>query len=140
MRVIIDTNIYISALLTPNGKAAQLISKDLRQRYTLLWCEELLSELRAVTKYSKVKTRVSRHDIGALINLIRRIGDDTGPLPHVERSADPYDNFLLAMAEAGKADVLITGDKSGLLDLGEHGDTKILTLGQFLGQFLEAMR
>jgi uncharacterized protein len=49
-----------------------------------------------------------------------------GPLPDVIRSPDPKDNFLLAMAEAGQADYLVTGDKSGLLALIQHGPTRIL--------------
>ena len=40
---------------------------------------------------------------------------DIDPLPRVERSPDPTDDFLLALSEAGKADYLVTGDKSGLL-------------------------
>jgi predicted nucleic acid-binding protein len=40
-----------------------------------------------------------------------------GRLPRVERSPHPIDDFLLALSEAGKADYLVTGDKSGLLSL-----------------------
>jgi len=39
-------------------------------------------------------------------------------LPRVEHSPDPTDDFLLALSEGGKADYLVTGDKSGLLVLG----------------------
>lgn len=52
-------------------------------------------------------------------------------LPRVDRSPDPRDNFLLAMAQAGEADFLVTGDKAGLLALESHGKTRILTAGHF---------
>ena len=53
-------------------------------------------------------------------------------LPSVRRSADPLDDFLLALCEAGEADYLVTGDKAGLLALGTHGGTTILTARAFL--------
>lgn len=53
-------------------------------------------------------------------------------LPHVNRSADPLDDYLLALCEAGRADFLVTGDKAGLLALGTHAGTTILTARAFL--------
>lgn len=56
-------------------------------------------------------------------------------LPRVERSPDPTDDFLLAMCEAGKADYLVTGDKSGLLALSRHRATRILSASDFAVMF-----
>lgn len=53
-------------------------------------------------------------------------------LPLVRRSADTFDDFLLALCEVGRADYLVTGDKAGLLALGTHGGTTILTARAFL--------
>ena len=53
-------------------------------------------------------------------------------LPVVDRSRDPNDNFLLAMAEAGTADYLVTGDKRDVLALKRHGNTTILTAKEML--------
>ena len=47
-------------------------------------------------------------------------------LPAVERSADPADNFLIAMAEAGNPDYLVSAVRRGVLALGTHGITQIL--------------
>ncbi len=52
-------------------------------------------------------------------------------LPHVERSPHPADDFLLALAEAGQADYLVTGDKSGLLALASHKATRIVVARGF---------
>jgi predicted nucleic acid-binding protein len=49
----------------------------------------------------------------------------------VKRSPDPDDNFLLALAEAGNADYLVTGDKSGLPSLASHKSTRIITARDF---------
>ena len=53
-------------------------------------------------------------------------------LPLIRRSDDPADDFLLAMCEAGSTDYLVTGDKAGLLALGTHGRTAIVTARAFL--------
>ena len=53
-------------------------------------------------------------------------------LPAVTVSLDPYDNYLLAMASAGSADFLVTGDKRDLLALKLYEGTKIVTVRDFL--------
>lgn len=49
----------------------------------------------------------------------------------MKRSPDPNDDFLLAMSEVGKADYLVTGDKSGLLSLHRHKATRIISAIDF---------
>ena len=53
-------------------------------------------------------------------------------LPTVDVCADPYDNYLLAMAAAGAADFLVTGDKRDLLEIKLYQGTRILTVRDFL--------
>ncbi len=65
------------------------------------------------------------------MNELKELDEDVGALPRVQRSLDPTDDFLLAMSEAGKADYLVTGDKSGLLKLGRHQKTRIVTARHF---------
>jgi predicted nucleic acid-binding protein len=55
-------------------------------------------------------------------------------LPFVELSPDPDDNWLIALAEAGGADFLVTGDKADLLSLERTGSTRIVTARQFLDE------
>jgi predicted nucleic acid-binding protein len=49
-------------------------------------------------------------------------------LPRIDVAADPGDNYLLAMAAAGDAEYLVTGDKSDLLALGQHRGTRLATV------------
>ena len=53
-------------------------------------------------------------------------------LPTITRSQDPADNFLLAMAEAGAADYLVTGDKRDVLSLKTHGTTHVVNATDML--------
>jgi predicted nucleic acid-binding protein len=52
--------------------------------------------------------------------------------PAVDRSRDPGDNFVLAMAQAGEADNLVTGDRKDLFALKRHHRTHIVRARQFL--------
>jgi hypothetical protein len=67
-----------------------------------------------------------------LVNQNKKLAEDVGQLPHVKRSPDPGDDFLLAMAEADRADYLVTGDKSGLLTFASHKATQIVTARDFV--------
>jgi uncharacterized protein len=62
---------------------------------------------------------------------MRRFAEFITRLPEVVRSADPNDDFLLALAEAGNADYLVTSDKTGLLPLRTHRGTRIVTVKVF---------
>jgi len=64
------------------------------------------------------------------------LAEDVDPLPRMVRSSDPTDDFLLAMSEGGKADYLVTGDKGGLLALGRHKATRIVSAKEFAGLFV----
>ena len=66
-----------------------------------------------------------------MVNELRELAETIGSLPRVERSSDPTDDFLLALSEAGKADYLVTGDKSGLLALTRHVATRIVSARDF---------
>ena len=65
-----------------------------------------------------------------MLNEIRTLAELTGPLPSISVCADPADNLLLAMAEAGKAEYLVTGDERHLLMLELHASTHIVTARQ----------
>jgi predicted nucleic acid-binding protein len=47
-------------------------------------------------------------------------------LPPANVSRDPHDDYLFAMAHAGEADYLVTGDKTGVLAVRRHGKTQIV--------------
>lgn len=85
-----------------------------------------------VTRYPKIRDRLSPVLAGRLINQLRELAITVPDLPLVTACADPYDNFLLAAAFAGAADFLITGDKADLLSMGSYEGIKITTVRDFL--------
>jgi len=132
MRVILDTNILVSALLSTGSLPAQLLSHWRLGRFTLLCCEEQLDELRRVTRYPKIRERLPQALAGRLINELRSVTEMIDDLPAIDISRDPWDNYLLAMAQVGKAEYLVTGDKADLLSLSRHDRTVIITVRQML--------
>ncbi len=104
----------------------------IQRGFTLLTCNEQIDELRRrFTRTALVPGCIQRQEAGRLINQLRRAAEFVGDLLEVTCSADPFDNFLLAMAEEGAADYLVTGGKAGLLALKQHGRTRIVTARRF---------
>ncbi len=132
MRVVLDTNVLISALLLPASLPARLVGVWRRGGFELLTCDLQLSELREVTRRPRVKALIRPALAGELVNQLQGMATMVHALPAVDRSPDPFDNFLLAMAQGGQADTLVSGDKRGVLDLKTHGPCRIVTVRQFL--------
>lgn len=132
MRVVLDTNVLISALLLEASPPAQLITQWRQGRFTLLTAAPQLDELMRVTRYPKIRARLKPALAGRLINDLREIAVVVESLPPVEVSPDPYDNYLLAIASGGKANYLVTGDKVHLLALRHHDGSKIVSVRDFI--------
>lgn len=133
MRIVIDTNILISALLGAQSAPAQLLVLWRQGGFELLTCREQLDEIRRVTRYPKIRERLRPAIAGRLVRDLRRVARLIGPLPAISVCTDPFDDYLLALAQAGDADYLVTGDKRDLLAMGRFGRTRIVSVRTFLG-------
>ena len=132
MKVVIDTNVFVSALLVRESRPAMLIKLWREGRFDLLTAETQITELNRVTRYPKIRERLNPALAGRLINEIRDVAAVIRNLPAVDASPDPYDNYLLSIAAGGDADYLITGDKDDLLALTRHNRTSIIGITDFL--------
>jgi putative PIN family toxin of toxin-antitoxin system len=101
------------------------------KRFTLITSNAQLAELRRASRYPRLRKLVNPREFGALINRLHG-ALILARLPKVEVSRDAADNYLLAMAAAGDADYLVTGDARDLLRLKKFGRTAILTPRAFL--------
>ncbi len=131
MRAILDVNILISAMIVRSGPTSAIVDAWLDGRFTLLTCRAHLAEVRSTLRKPRIAALIKPHKAGRLINQIRRCAEDIRKLPLVRRSPDPGDDYLLALAEAGNANYLVTGDKSGLLVLETHHSTRIISASRF---------
>jgi len=135
MRVVLDTNILVSALLVQTGRPAAIYRAWQEGYFTLLTCAEQLDELRATLHKPAIAERIKPYKAGRLVNQLKDLAENVGPLPRVERSPDPTDDFVLALTEAGQADYPVTGDKSGLLALVRHHGARIVSAREFAALF-----
>ena len=133
MRLILDTNILVAALITRGTPPDKLYEAWRDGRFTLLTSELQIEEIRRVTRREGIRFRIHQAEAGRLVNDLRRLATLIENLPTLDVSPDPYDNFLLAMAQAGQADLLVTGDKRDLLSLSRHQGMRILTTPEALG-------
>jgi putative PIN family toxin of toxin-antitoxin system len=111
VRAVLDPNILIAALLSPSGAPAQLISGWLRGEFELVVSENLLGELERALAYPKLRRRVTPDEATAFAALLRHEATLAADPPNpARRSADPGDDYLIALAEAERA-LLVTGDQ-----------------------------
>ena len=127
MRVILDTNVLVAALMAPDGPPHQLFEAFLSDRFTLLTSDVQIEEFSRVTRYPAIRSRIHPAQAGRLLNAVRSLSVLLKRLPPASVSRDIHDDYLFAMAHSGGADYLVTGDKAGVLALRRHGRTEIVT-------------
>ena len=131
MRVVLDTNILISALIVPGGVPDRVYQAWRSGQFTLVSSDEQLEEFRRVTHYPRVRRYLAPAPAGAMMNELKQLAMLTKSRPVIDAASDPADNFLLAMAVQGDADYLVTGDRHSLLSLGRYGLTQIVSARHF---------
>jgi len=93
-----------------------------------------IDEIREVTRREKIRTLIRPSEAGRLVNQILLLAEMPEALPHVRRSPDPRDDFLLGLCKAGRANWLVTGDKDDLLALERQETTRIVTAAMLADQ------
>jgi putative PIN family toxin of toxin-antitoxin system len=139
MRVILDTNVLLGALISPYGPPDVIYRAWRASRFELVTSTAQLEELRRVSRYPKLKTILPAHRVGTMVNNMQRaiVIVNLPPPPDDMDLNDPNDVFLLSMALASEADYLVTGDRrAGLLQLGSAGRTRIVTPATFCAEVL----
>ena len=133
MRVVVDTNVLISALIRQQGGAGQVLRRVQDKRFTLIYTIPLLIELVEVLNRPTIynKYHLQSDDIVALINLIRLRGELVSPHHQVDICRDPKDYHILEAAIDGQADTIVSGD-ADLLELKAFESIPILSVTEFL--------
>ncbi len=128
-RIIIDTNLWISFLITKDF--AKLDEIIFSRHGILVFSQELLDEFLEVARRPKFRRFFSASDIEEILETIEEYADFVKVQTKIEVCRDTKDNFLLSLSVDGNADILLTGDKD-LLDLIKFGETEIMTISNFL--------
>jgi uncharacterized protein len=124
IRVVIDANVLVSAALARDPAAPSVRAFDalLDGRIEVVGCPALLGEVAAVLGRDRLRRYLSieeaRRFVADIASVITRAADPLPPYPAVCR--DPGDDYLVALARAGRVDALVTGDRD-LLELEDAG-------------------
>ena len=133
MRAVFDANIYVSAALTPKGIPGRLLMLFLAKDppFELVLSPAIESELTRAFDYPRVRRHLKAPVAGWLedLALLADVVEDSSL--EERASDDPDDDKYLATALAGRADVVVTGDKD-LLRLEDYRGVRILSPRQFL--------
>jgi putative PIN family toxin of toxin-antitoxin system len=126
MRVVLDSNILFSALISPHGFPDTIYRAWRAARFELVTSHHQLEEIRRASRYPRLQAVLQPAKVGTMINNLQR-ALVLEKLTLTQECADPDDAFLLAMAVQGQADYLVTGDKrAGLLQRGHIERTRIV--------------
>jgi len=135
LKVVLDTNIFVSSLLVKAGLPAQILDAWRERRYLLIVSPAIIAETRATLDYPRIRRKyaITDEDVEQLVTLLERDAllvpgdaDVAGAIPK-----DPADEMVLACAVDAHADVIVSGDRH-LLGLGSYRSIPILTVRQFL--------
>jgi putative PIN family toxin of toxin-antitoxin system len=128
VRVVLDTNILVSACLTPGGAPATIVELALLGGFTLCVSYDVVVEYREVLARAKFSRQHER--IGVLLEGIREIATTVRPEETVSISPDEEDNRLLECAQSAQADFLVTGNPRHFP--ASFGSTRIISARDFL--------
>jgi len=132
VRIVLDTNVLVSALITKGTPPDLLYQAWDVGSFQLVTSSAQLAELERVLEYDKLRPYVTRDEAVALLETIRAAALVLDELPDIDLSPDPDDDVILATAVAGEANLLVTGDKSHLLELKAVRGIPIVTPRQAL--------
>lgn len=135
LKVVLDTSIFVSSLLTKTGRPAIVIDAWRAGRYLLVTSRSIISEIKRVLDSPGIREKYSlgRNKIEKLILMLKSdaivvpgLSPVAGAIPE-----DPTDEMFLAAALDATADLIVSGDRH-LLQLGEYRGIPISTVRQFL--------
>ena len=128
MKVVFDTNVYVSALTLPRGSAAQALDRIVTGEHGLFLSKPILDELLGVLgrKFAR-----DREELARVALFLSELAIMVRPRRRLDVLDDEADNRVLECGLAGRVDAVVTGDKR-MLKLASYGGLRILTIREFL--------
>jgi uncharacterized protein len=137
IRAVLDTNVWVSAILTPGNPPAKILELALTGKIRLIISPGIIREIGQVVQYPKVKKalnkqRITSQEVDEVILKLLKVGLITsGEILAAGVSDDPADDMVIACAVEGHADFIISGDHH-LTDLKNYQGIKIVAPSTFL--------
>jgi len=135
MRAVIDTGVFVSALIRKQGTIGDVLRALRDGRFTAIYTTDIVVEIIDVLGREKFRAKyhIEPDDITTLVNLIRLRGELVTPNQKVTACRDPKDDKFLEAALVAKADCIVSGD-ADLLVLNPFEEIPILRPAEFLAR------
>lgn len=108
MRIVLDTNVLVSALLTPHGPPGQILQLALAGKVVLCHDGRIMSEYRDVLR--RPKFPFDPENVDELLSYLESVGESVSPEPLRQHLPDRDDESFLEVAVAAAAGYLVTGN------------------------------
>lgn len=130
MKVVLDTNIYLSGLIFPDSKPALILSLAKKAKFSVYCSSFIVSELHRnlILKFG-YKDEIAEEIINDILKYVKLIVPEK-MINLIKAKKD--DNRILECAVAAKADFLVTGDKKHILPIKKIASTKIVSSSEFI--------
>jgi putative PIN family toxin of toxin-antitoxin system len=128
VRVVFDTNIFISAFVIPGSLAEKAILRIIEEEDSLLISKDIIDEVLSVLS---LKFGRDREELSHVAVTLSELAELVKPARRISLLKDEPDNRILECAIHGEADLLVTGDKE-ILQLREYKGVKIISLREYL--------
>ncbi len=129
MKVVFDTNVFVSALVFPGGDGERALLRVIAGEHTLLVSRAIVGELLEVLARKFAR---DREELARVAFFLQDLADTVEPTGQIDVLVDTPDNRILECAVAGEADLIVTGDKQ-MLTLGSYEGIRIARLRDYLG-------
>jgi putative PIN family toxin of toxin-antitoxin system len=138
MRLVLDTNVVVSALLWDGGPR-KLLSAGRRGEVELYSSAQLLRELTDVLSRRKFHSKIaaSQLSVDQIVDLYAELAALVRPVPVPRIVSDPDDDAVIATALAAKADLIVTGDKA-LLSIDTYENLRVVSVAEALRLTVQA--
>jgi len=134
LRVVLDTNVFVSGLLSKTGLPAKILDAWRAGQYLLIASPPIVAEIKRVLQAPRIKEKyfITDGDIEQLITLLEKEALIVPVHTDVKNAIpdDPSDEIFLACAVDAAADFIVSGDRH-LLELSEYKDISIVTVHEF---------
>jgi len=127
VRIVLDTNVLVSALISIGTPPSLLYEAWAQGEFQLITSRAQIKELTRVLAYERLRPYIDPADAETLAETIDAAAVVVESLPETKVAADPDDNVILATAITGHAELIVTGDKSHLLSLGSVEGIPVIT-------------
>jgi uncharacterized protein len=134
MKIVLDTNVLVSGLLTPHGYPAGIVDLIMFGEVTLIWDARILEECREVLR--RPRFRFQKRDIDLILDMIMTAGEAVISKPLKIELPDRDDRMFVEVAIAAEAKYIVPGNLKDFPKR-KYGGARVISSREMMEIFLQ---